>query len=118
MYDIAQLAEPSGGKFSYPTAKRRTKENVETLRRAETNLDAVWASVDKLIYDKAGCLDGTATTALLSQPRILQRTPEWVEPPQNGATNSATASQILQHVAKPLSTLYYEIHGQRSTTSG
>lgn len=36
---IAKLGNPSGGKFIYPIEKRRTRENVETLRQAERNLD-------------------------------------------------------------------------------
>ncbi|QKX58716.1 uncharacterized protein TRUGW13939_05843 [Talaromyces rugulosus] len=77
---VASLGEPSGGKFSYPVAKRRTKENVEALRKAEGHLDAFWAGIDQVMFAKAGDLPGTAIRNFLSQPRILQRTLEWVEP--------------------------------------
>ncbi|KAF4499630.1 hypothetical protein FAGAP_4180 [Fusarium agapanthi] len=43
--EAARLAEPSGGKFTYPYSKRRTKETVDALRRAEANLDIVWAKI-------------------------------------------------------------------------
>ncbi|KAI0444142.1 hypothetical protein F4803DRAFT_512780 [Xylaria telfairii] len=77
---IRELGDPSGGKFQYPIGKRQTKANVETLRRSEANLDAFWNSVDDMLYQKAGGLNGTAYKQVLSQPRYLQRTPEWVEP--------------------------------------
>ncbi|KAI0204890.1 hypothetical protein F4808DRAFT_448528 [Astrocystis sublimbata] len=77
---IRQLGDPSGGKFQYPAGKRQNKANIEVLRRSEANLDAFWSAVDDLLYQKAGSLDGTAYKQVLSQPRYLQRTPEWVEP--------------------------------------
>ncbi|KAI2635615.1 hypothetical protein GGS26DRAFT_506091 [Hypomontagnella submonticulosa] len=77
---IRELGDPSGGKFQYPVGKRQNKVNVETLRRSEANLDAFWNAVDDILYRKAGSLNGTAYRQVLSQPRSLQRTPEWVEP--------------------------------------
>ncbi|KAI0545396.1 hypothetical protein F4679DRAFT_561204 [Xylaria curta] len=77
---IQHLGDPSGGKFQYPVGKRRNKANAETLRRSETNLDAFWNAVDDMLYQKARSLNGTAYKQVLSQPRYLQRTPEWVEP--------------------------------------
>jgi hypothetical protein len=46
--EAARLAEPSGGKFTYPYSKRRTKETADTLRRAEANLDIVWAKINQV----------------------------------------------------------------------
>lgn len=77
---VVKLGEPSGGKFAYPFEKRRTQKNVEALRRAEANLDEFWAAIDQVISTKAGDLSGSAVERLLSQPHILQRTREWVEP--------------------------------------
>jgi hypothetical protein len=82
------LGEPSNGRFIYPIEKRPTKENVEALRRAESHLDAFWAAIDQTMVAKAGDLHGTAVRNLLSQPRILQRTREWVEPEQPQPTAS------------------------------
>ncbi|CAG7932207.1 unnamed protein product [Penicillium olsonii] len=73
----AEFAER--GAFAYPIHKRRNKDNVEALRSAESRLDAFWAVIDQLMKAKAGDLHGTAVQALLSQPRTLQRTREWVE---------------------------------------
>ncbi|KAI0398954.1 hypothetical protein F4802DRAFT_603444 [Xylaria palmicola] len=77
---IQQLGDPSGGKFQYPVGKRQNKANIETLRRSEANLDSFWNAVDDMLYRKAGNLNGTTYKQVLSQPRYLQRTPEWVEP--------------------------------------
>ncbi|KAI0533533.1 hypothetical protein GGR58DRAFT_486103 [Xylaria digitata] len=77
---VRQLGDPSGGKFQYPVGKRHNKANVEVLRRSEANLDAFWNAVDDMLHQKAGSLNGTAYKQVLSQPRYLQRTPEWVEP--------------------------------------
>ncbi|KAI4869994.1 hypothetical protein F4820DRAFT_443476 [Hypoxylon rubiginosum] len=77
---IQQLGDPSGGKFQYPVGKRRNKANIETLRRSEANLDAFWNAADDILYRKAGSINGTAYKQVLSLPRYLQRTPEWVEP--------------------------------------
>lgn len=98
--DAAKLGAPTGGRFAYPYEKRRTKENTDALRLAENNLDMYWASVDRLIYVKAGNLEGTATRRLLTQPRILQRTPEWVEK----ATPDAGKKKAAAATASPLST--------------
>lgn len=39
---LADLGTPSGWTFFYPVDKRRTKENVEAMRRGEAHLDAFW----------------------------------------------------------------------------
>lgn len=93
--EIVRLGQPSDGKFNYPIEKRRTKENVEALRRAEGHLDAFWAAIDQLMVAKAGNLRGTSVWNLLSQPRILKRTPEWFEPKKSPPTAS-TPNRICQ----------------------
>ena len=105
-----KLGDVSGGRFAYPIDKRRTKENVDTLRQSEANLDAFWASIDELVHAKAGDLKGTAVRRLLSQPRIIQRTPEWVEPikePKKDAETAPTADKDVEALYKPLSALYF-----------
>ncbi|KAK3319886.1 hypothetical protein B0T19DRAFT_451324 [Cercophora scortea] len=77
---LRPFGDPSDKKFEYPVGKRRSKANVDKMRAAEANLDKFWAEADELIRAKAGPLTGTALQQLLSQPRLLQRTPEWVEP--------------------------------------
>ncbi|KAH8759995.1 hypothetical protein F5883DRAFT_564348 [Diaporthe sp. PMI_573] len=104
-----ELGNLAGGRFAYPIEKRRTKENVETLRQSEANLDAFWASIDKLLHAKAGNLRGTAVQRLLSQPRIIQRTTEWVEPIKEPKKAQAvpTTDQDVESLYKPLSALYF-----------
>ncbi|KAM5354070.1 hypothetical protein ACJ41O_000720 [Fusarium nematophilum] len=97
----AKLGEPLAGRFTYPIQKRRTKENVDILRRSESSLDAFWASVDQLLQAKAGNLDGTAVMRLLTQSRTLQRTPEWVETPEPNKTAAAPPP-----IEQPLSPFY------------
>jgi len=41
-----QLALPTDGKFAYPVGKARTKENVETMRRAVDALDRFWNQLE------------------------------------------------------------------------
>lgn len=102
------LGEPSGGKFNYPIGKRRTKENVEALRRAESHLDAFWQAVDRVVFAKAGDLQDTAVRNLLSQPRILQRTREWVEPekPSPAAPTQKKAGDVDLYAYQPISAIY------------
>ncbi|KAJ4390060.1 hypothetical protein N0V93_007533 [Gnomoniopsis smithogilvyi] len=110
---IVKLADISGGGFAYPIEKRRTKDNVETMRRSETNLDAFWARMDELMHAKAGSLDGSATRHLLSQPRTLQRTPEWVEPAKDEKP-SATIDADVDVLSKPMSALYFDLQLSQS----
>ncbi|OIW23248.1 hypothetical protein CONLIGDRAFT_657846 [Coniochaeta ligniaria NRRL 30616] len=94
---VSKLGEPSGGRFAYPIEKRRSKDNVAALRGAEANLDAFWVSVDGLLRSRVRDLKGTATERMLSQPRVLQRTPEWVEP----ATTKSRHSPISASTPPP-----------------
>lgn len=104
-----QLGNPSGGRFSYPVDKRRTRDNTEILRQSEENLDTFWAQIDKLVYSKAGDLTGTAVQRLLSQPRIMQRTPPYVEPSKGPKKEHITSKneQDIGTLYKPLSALYF-----------
>ncbi|RFU24654.1 hypothetical protein B7463_g11683, partial [Scytalidium lignicola] len=107
---VTRLGEPTDGRFFYPFQKRRTKENVNMLRKAEANLDDFWDQVDHIMYAKVGRLDGTATRRLLSQPRILSRTLEWTEPAKTEATKEPRAVDL--HLSdKPLSSLYFALPG-------
>ncbi|PWY69622.1 hypothetical protein BO94DRAFT_628459 [Aspergillus sclerotioniger CBS 115572] len=106
------LGDPSDGKFNYPIERRRNKDNVEALRKAESNLDAFWAAIDQIMVAKAGDLHDTAVRNLLSQSRILQRTAEWVEPEKSrpaGSTGSAqnkVGDVDLYALYQPISTIY------------
>ncbi|RDW93396.1 uncharacterized protein DSM5745_00718 [Aspergillus mulundensis] len=95
--EAASLCDPSGGRFHYPFEKRRTKENVNTLRKAERHLDDFWQAVDKVLLAKVGDLRDTAVGHLLYQSRILRRTLEWTEPenrlPAPAERSQATTSE-------------------------
>ena len=108
---LGSLGKPSDKKFNYPVAKRRTKEITETMRQSEANLDAFWSQIDKRMSEKAGNLTGTALSNLLTQPRILQRTPEWSEP-----ANTEHSKGDVESLDKPLSELYFELESRTSRT--
>lgn len=110
---IFREAIPMGGKFAYPIDKRRSKERVEILRRAESNLDDFWAQLDEAMSQKAGDIENTALYQLLTQPRALQRTSEWVEerPEQKCAPISGQPRQQDNRSATatmPFSALYVD----------
>ncbi|RYP74766.1 hypothetical protein DL769_003940 [Monosporascus sp. CRB-8-3] len=109
LIQVAKLGTPSDRRFAYPYEKRRTKQNVEELQRAEQHLDEFWAAIDQVVYAKCGSLKGTAVQRVLSQPRMMQRTPDWVEPPPSGTKSSGREPVLDPHLAnlyKPLSTIY------------
>jgi hypothetical protein len=110
------LGEPTKGKFTYPIDKRRTKENVEALRKPEGNLDAFWAAVGLIVASKAGDITSTAVWKLLTQPHILQRTAEWVEPApaqEKGAAPSPVGIHASYH---PISVTYSGLSGRSLAT--
>lgn len=98
-----KMGDISEGQLAYPVDKRRTKENVEILRRSEASLDAFWGSVDQKIHSKVGKLDGSASMRLLSQPRPLQRTTEWVDPIKPGKGKETAPAEAIY---KPMSALH------------
>jgi hypothetical protein len=120
MTRVAKLGDPSGNRFGYPIDKRRTKQNVELLRRAEQNLDDFWAAIDGVVYSKSGSLEGSAHSRVLSQKRTMRRTPEWVEPAPSTVKpgREAVVDPELADLYKPLSTIYISHPTEnRSTTA-
>lgn len=105
MEKILKKALPGGAKFYYPISKRRSKENVEALRRAESKLDEFWALFDEHMFRDTENIDTTALYQLLSQPRALQRTPEWTEPPSTQKSTPSPAP-LPGIVTKPFSAFY------------
>ncbi|KAM0558064.1 hypothetical protein ACHAPJ_005231 [Fusarium lateritium] len=104
--EAARLAEPSGGKFTYPYSKRRTKETVDTLRRAEANLDEVWAKIDEVTEKYVTEFEQAAVYEILSEPRTLRRTAEWVEPEKTDSKAEPIANEDLWELNRPLSNLF------------
>ncbi|KAH9986731.1 hypothetical protein F4779DRAFT_304859 [Xylariaceae sp. FL0662B] len=107
---IVSFADPSDKKFEYPIGRKRNKENIEKLRRAEACLDTFWARADDLMHSSIGGLGGMALKRLLTQPRLLSRTPEWTEPDKSKETKPK--SDFISEVdalTKPLSALYFDL---------
>ncbi|MCJ1315361.1 hypothetical protein MMC15_000678 [Xylographa vitiligo] len=77
---LADLGTPTHGWFNYPVDKRRTRENVKAMRKAEQNLDAFWHAIDNEAARNDRALQGLATLYRPAEGRKVQRTPEWVEP--------------------------------------
>ena len=111
---IARLGEPSEKRFHYLVDKRRTQENVQAMRDAEDNLDKFWAEVDRNLEAQAGKLENTALRKLLAQPRVLQRTPEWVEPVK--PAKEQDARREAEVIRKPLSELYFDLERRTEST--
>jgi len=112
---IAELAAVSNGRFFYPTERPRTKVTVETLRRAEQNLDEFWRAVDEIVHVRCNHLRGTVVRALLSEPRTLRRTPVWVDMCEGGSAagkqtkqqrDATSGGDDVESLQKPLSALY------------
>lgn len=109
---MARLGAPLDGRFQYPVGKRRTRENINALRKVEANLDAFWLKVDESMRSKAGDLRGTAVQQLLAQPRMLQRMPEWTEPvPQPQKTPPK-----IEELYMPLCELYLGLQQRTERT--
>ncbi|KAF5983034.1 hypothetical protein FBULB1_3970 [Fusarium bulbicola] len=106
--EAARLAEPSGGKFTYPYSKRRTKETVDALRRAEANLDLVWAKIDQVTKKHIKDFEKGFVYDFLSQPRTLRRTAEWVQPAKTDSKVEPVANKDLWELNKPLSKLFLD----------
>ncbi|KAI1659783.1 hypothetical protein F4813DRAFT_401361 [Daldinia decipiens] len=109
LLQVAQIGDPSDRRFAYPYEKRRTRQNVEELRRAEQHLDQLWAAIDKIVDTKCGGLKGMAVHGVLSQPRMIKRTPNWVDPPPSTTKAPGREPVLDPNIAdlyKPLSTIY------------
>ena len=118
LMQVARLGNPADGRFAYPFEKRRTKQNIESLQRAERNLDEFWAGIDRLVYEKCGSLENTAVRRVLSQSRIMQRTADWVEsaPSTTKPSGRDTVSDSeLTSLYQPLSTIYIGKRGSDSS---
>ncbi|SPJ78235.1 uncharacterized protein FTOL_06624 [Fusarium torulosum] len=117
--NAARVGEPSGGKFTYPYMRRRTKETVDALRQAEANLDMFWSMVDNVTKARVTKFEGTALYHLLSQPRILRRTAEWVEPAKKSERVEPSLDKDIWALNRPMSNLFLgqsEQMGQSSTS--
>ncbi|VUC31836.1 unnamed protein product [Clonostachys rosea] len=117
----ATLCNPLDKKLVYPAAGRRNKENTEMMRRAEETIEVFWAWIDEHLQKECSELDRFAFWRMLSQPRHIQKTPEWVD----CKTTRAKASQVnnvgpADTIYKPLSNLFFghQDQGQPSRAGG
>jgi len=82
---LSDVGKLDGNRFNYPAETRRTKETVEQMRIAETNLDKFWHRVDQVVLTRAKRNDGPRKTlhilfpTMIESLRVLQRTDPWVD---------------------------------------
>jgi len=97
-------ADPSDGKFTYPAHRRRSKENVEAMRKAETNFDEFWRAIDLHYKSKAaGRSQHDLILPMLSPGRTIQRTPPWVELVKDKKTTDRQ-----DYILQPFSSVYHD----------
>lgn len=113
----ARYGSPISNRFYYPIEKRRTRENVEAMREAERDLDTFWHKVDELIHRNGRNLDGTVTRELLTQPKSLQRTPEWVEPIKGAAGKDSKVEVLVKPFSEVSSDLQLRTEQTTDKTS-
>ncbi|KAF4341278.1 hypothetical protein FBEOM_4751 [Fusarium beomiforme] len=94
--NLVPFFKPDLRKFTCPAHRRRNKENIEMMRRAESNLDAFWARADEYLYERTEDMDDSILMGLLKRPRALQRTPEWVEPAKGKKQTRGTLIKLTE----------------------
>ncbi|KAF8925969.1 hypothetical protein BGZ58_000306 [Dissophora ornata] len=108
-------ADPSEGKFFYPVEKRRTKENTEAMQQAERTLDEFWDKLDKFLLSKMDVSRSGPLIRLLSDNRVLHRTPDWVQPDPTLPPTDRQKGNKVEELVKPLSQLYFDIEHRTKT---
>ena len=121
--EVRRLGMPTESRFHYPVDKRRTTENHEAMQLAEQNLDAFRAQVDKnMEVKRQSKLDHLKESLdrynpganadirkLLTQPRNLQRTGDWVEP-------NVEPVKVKEIDRRALSELYFDLECRTEKT--
>ncbi|USW52715.1 hypothetical protein Slin15195_G060340 [Septoria linicola] len=109
---LARHVDVSGDALDYPVEKRRTKESVEALQRAEKALDTFWYKVDEILHLNFKSLDGLAAKDILVKGQ-MQRTPDWIE-----QARGKKAVEVVD-LLKPVSEIYFDLeHGMEDTRIG
>lgn len=122
--EIARLGTPTNNWFYYPFEKRRTRESHESMRLAESRLDAFWKLVDEnnevgrqwLIEHRKECDKccdcgiNTAVRRLLVSPRYTERTGPWIEPGKDKPAKEDASTR------RPLSELYFDLERRTERT--
>lgn len=89
---VTSRADPSDGKLNYPMHKARLKEEIDLVRYAEANLDALWNAA---LYQMGehGCIYPEMDTLMASKKP--ERTSEWVEPTHKAGTRTHSVHRKL-----------------------
>ncbi|PLB33242.1 uncharacterized protein BDW47DRAFT_6308 [Aspergillus candidus] len=103
---LAGMGNPTDGRFYYPVDKRRTRETTAAMQQAEAKLDAFWRRVDTIYTDKNGLFPHPAVRNLLSNERILSRTPGWVD---DGPAPPTLGTSDTEKGHLPLSQMHFEL---------
>lgn len=90
---LADIGSPLR-RFDYPSEKRRTAILTAKLRDAENELDQFWEIVDNHFMQKIGMTVHQLLSTIL-KPRVLKRTPEWVEPIPNHSQQAISTDAAL-----------------------
>jgi len=85
--------------------KRRTRNNVETLRSAEASLDAFWQAADDHFRSRTGETPHAVVADFL-QERTLQRTPPWEEPEED--LSSTRRPSNVEYIYVPFSNALHD----------
>jgi len=100
---FAKFGAPTEGRFYYPSDKRRTQQNVESMREAEKHLDIFWEKVDEVYQKKNGKSLEQGVQYLFKDRRPLERTEIWVEPIKESKRLAMERNE--QDLSQPLSAL-------------
>ncbi|EMD58813.1 hypothetical protein COCSADRAFT_41383 [Bipolaris sorokiniana ND90Pr] len=108
---IYRYADPTDGKFNYPTDRRQNKQNVETMRESEANLDILWRAVDRHYRSRSANSQHDMVAHMLRSNRKIQRTPVWVEPGKKKRRRRKKVTIVeppMVHLYRPSSSVYQE----------
>ncbi|EHK18340.1 uncharacterized protein TRIVIDRAFT_172676 [Trichoderma virens Gv29-8] len=79
-FSVTEFEEIATKTLVYPWDKRRTKENVRAMQKAERDLDTFWDAADSFIFNKIKLFhEFPVGKHITSIKKTLQRTPDWIE---------------------------------------
>lgn len=103
--DIVGLADTATKKLVYPWDKRRTKENVQAMQKAERDLDNFWDAADLAMFAEIeNFRESMLGQYITSVKKNLRRTPDWIAEEQSiipRAIRQRNAGQGETEVYKP-----------------
>ncbi|QYS99669.1 hypothetical protein H0G86_006789 [Trichoderma simmonsii] len=103
--DIVGLADTATRKLVYPWDKRRTKDNVQAMQKAERDLDKFWDAADSGMFAAIeNFRESLLGQYITSVQENLRRTPDWIEEEQSiipRAVRQRNASQEETEIYRP-----------------